>query len=401
MKKLLMLAITIILLSAMTLSLFSCYSTVKEPNSSDNDSENENDTDTDTDTDTETETETEVNIGTEGLEYFPLPDGSYGVKAGSALYLEEIVIPESYCGKPVTRILPNAFEGAFNLKKISIPDTVTIVDSYAFADCSYLIATKKNSIRYLGNDENPYLILLEATNTAISSVDIPSTTKIIYSGAFAECTKLTSVSISDNVTHIGDNAFSGCTSIERVTLGDGILQIGNGAFKDCTAIKKVKIHDLEAWCKIRFNHATANPNYYADEFYLNDELITNPVIPDGITSIPFACFYGCESIKTISIPDSVTSIEKSAFAHCTGLESITISDSVTSIKSYAFSNCTSLKSAVIGTGVEEIYSEIFNNCSSFETIYYTGSEEQWENIKIDTNNTELKGATKIYNYDPN
>ncbi len=102
MKKLLMLAITIILLSAMTLSLSSCCSTVKEPHFSGNDSE------------TETETETEVNIGTEGLEYFPLPDGSYGVKAGSALYLEEIVIPESYCGKPVTRILPNAFEGAFN-----------------------------------------------------------------------------------------------------------------------------------------------------------------------------------------------------------------------------------------------------------------------------------------------
>lgn len=392
MKKLLMLAITIILLSAMTLSLFSCYSTVKEPPFSGNDSESE--------TETETETENEANIGTEGLEYFPLPDGSYGVKAGSALYLEEIVIPESYCGKPVTRILPNAFEGAFNLKKITIPDTVTIVDPYAFEDCVYLTATKKNSVRYLGNDENPYLVLLEASNTTISSVDIPSTTKIIYSGAFAECTKLTSVSISDNVTYIGDNAFSGCTSLERVTLGDGILQIGNGAFKDCTAIKKVKIHDLEAWCKIRFNHSTANPNYYADEFYLNDELITNLVIPDGITSIPFSCFYGCESIKTISIPDSVISIEKSAFAHCTGLESITISGSVTVIKNYVFSNCTSLKSAVIGTGVEEIYSGVFNNCSSFETIYYTGSEEQWDNIKIDIDNTVLKSATTVYNYDP-
>ncbi len=278
---------------------------------------------------------------------------------------------------------------------------MTIVDPQAFADCDYLTATKKNTVRYIGNDENPYLILLEASNTAISAVDIPSTTKIIYSGAFAKCTKLTNLSISDNVTYIGDNAFSGCTSLEKVTLGNGILQIGEGAFKDCTAIKKVKIHDLEAWCKVLFKHGTANPNYYADEFYLNDELITNLVIPDGITSIPFACFYGCESIKTISIPDSVISIEKSSFAHCTDLESITISNSVTTIKSYVFSNCTSLKSAVIGTGVEEIYSSVFNNCSNFETIYYIGNEEQWENIKIDIDNTVLKSATKIYNYDPN
>ena len=60
--------------------------------------------------------------GTDGLEYYLLPDGTYGVTAGTALYLEDIEIPEKHNGKLVTRILPNAFSGAPYLKTITIPE---------------------------------------------------------------------------------------------------------------------------------------------------------------------------------------------------------------------------------------------------------------------------------------
>ena len=33
------------------------------------------------------------NKGTEGLDFYPLPDGTYGVIAGNALYMDKIVIP--------------------------------------------------------------------------------------------------------------------------------------------------------------------------------------------------------------------------------------------------------------------------------------------------------------------
>ncbi len=61
------------------------------------------------------------NEGTEGLEYYPLPDGTYGVMAGTTKYLEEITIPATYNGKPVTKILPEAFSSATNLKKSFFP----------------------------------------------------------------------------------------------------------------------------------------------------------------------------------------------------------------------------------------------------------------------------------------
>ena len=63
-------------------------------------------------------------IYAEALDFYPLPDGTYGVKAGNTLYMEKVVIPAEYNGKPVTQILPYAFLSATNLTDIVIPDSV-------------------------------------------------------------------------------------------------------------------------------------------------------------------------------------------------------------------------------------------------------------------------------------
>ena len=55
--------------------------------------------------------------GTEGLEYYPLPDGSYGVSAGTALSMETIVIPSKYNREDVKVINYRGFEGAEYLKE--------------------------------------------------------------------------------------------------------------------------------------------------------------------------------------------------------------------------------------------------------------------------------------------
>ena len=73
--------------------------------------------------------------GTEGLEFYPLPDGTVGVKAGRALYLEEVTIPAVYQGMVVSTILDHAFENAYNLKKIALPTSITAICSYAFYGC--------------------------------------------------------------------------------------------------------------------------------------------------------------------------------------------------------------------------------------------------------------------------
>ncbi len=151
----------------------------------------------------------------------------------------------------------------------------------------------------------------------------------------------------------------------------------------------------------------------ADTFkYCNIESITGPAeimqyIPSGNlkkvvitsgTSISLRAFYGYSHLESITIPESVTSIGSLAFYNCTSLKSITIPDSVTSIGDYAFSGCTSLKSITIPESVTSIGDYAFVYCTSLKTVYYTGTQKEWDKISIGRANDYLTRATLICNY---
>lgn len=78
------------------------------------------------------------NDGTEGLEYYLLPDNTFGVKSGTTIYLDKIVIPGTYKGRSVTQILDYAFDSAKNLKEIQLPNTIEKIQDHAFNNCSAL-----------------------------------------------------------------------------------------------------------------------------------------------------------------------------------------------------------------------------------------------------------------------
>ena len=124
--------------------------------------------------------------------------------------------------------------------------------------------------------------------------------------------------------------------------------------------------------------------------------LVSVVLPDGMTKIP--SFSGCKSLKSITLPEGLTEIVRGDFENCESLESITIPWGVTKIGSdwlAPFSNCRSLKSIIIPVSVKELHGEKFWNC--WPDIYYTGSEEQWQEIR---NHEPFTWRVKAYNYNP-
>ena len=103
-------------------------------------------------------------------------------------------------------------------------------------------------------------------------------------------------------------------------------------------------------------------------------------------------------IRYITIDSGVTTIGYSAFSYCYKVTSVTIGNSVTSINGWAFYYCSSLKSLVIPSSIASIEVGAFSGCSSLNDVYYTGSEEQWQKIVIDTANEPLINATIHYNW---
>ena len=84
----------------------------------------------------------------QGLAFYPLDDGTWGVGVGNAKYLSTITVPEKYLDKPVTTIVDNGFSNLKNLKSIQLPNTIVSIEDEAFFNTSTLSTLKigENSI---------------------------------------------------------------------------------------------------------------------------------------------------------------------------------------------------------------------------------------------------------------
>ena len=269
-----------------------------------------------------------------------------------ATNLISVVIPDG-----VTSIGDKAFRDCTRLASVTIPNSVTSVGAGAFSGCSGLTSiTLPNSVTSIEAE------VLHGCS-GLTSVTIPNNVTSIGTSAFAECSSLTSINIPNKLTSIGQGAFAFCSGLASITIPNSVTSIGYRAFNGCWSLTSVHIMDITAWCKIVFGD---NPLIYAHHLYINDQEITELVIPDGVTDIG-AAFQGCSSLTSVTIPNSVTDITQ-AFSGCSGLTSITIPEGMTSIGQRAFSDCSGLTSVTIPSGVTSIGHSAFSGCSGLTSI---------------------------------
>ena len=140
----------------------------------------------------------------------------------SSSSLQSIALPDG-----VTTIGVAAFNGCNNITSISIPDSITTIENRAL-DFNSSAFTVYNNAKYLGNSTNPYLVLVRAIDTSITTYNIHTDAKLIYAFAFTDCTLLTSVTIPDSVTIIGNSVFYKCDALESLIIGSGVTSIGDG-----------------------------------------------------------------------------------------------------------------------------------------------------------------------------
>lgn len=163
------------------------------------------------------------------------------------IYYESTYYLIDYLGYDTDIILPNTINGnnyclydfvfyqCTSLTSITIPSCVTRIGANPFPD--NLVYNEYDNAYYLGNNDNPYLVLVKAKSFDITSCIINENTKLISSRAF-EGSNLTSITIPSSVTSIADQAFFGC-SLTSITIPSSVTSIGDYAFACCDNLKYV------------------------------------------------------------------------------------------------------------------------------------------------------------------
>lgn len=284
----------------------------------------------------------------QGLEYTLINGGTEAEVSGIGTCQDaHLVIPPTYNGVPVTRIGIEAFRGCKVFSKVTLPNSIRVIDSYAFYDVG----------------PSGYLVF-----------EIPEGVQTIGQFAFAK-NSMNNFTLPNSVTRIHKGILfeSNITNLTLPFIGETLDGATNNYF---------------GWIFNATNYMDNNNKVFNH--------VANVTITGG-TTIARGAFYGCRLIQSITLPSTLKTIDTVAFYGCELLQHITIPSGVTTIGSQSFQNCLALQTILLPTSVTTVADYAFNGCLDINRIYYAGSQEDWNKMSIGDNNGNFITEKVLYN----
>lgn len=230
-----------------------------------------------------------------------------------------IKIPDTYKGKPVSRVAGRAFLNAVYLEKVELGANVVAIESGAFMNCSGL---------------------------KVMSITAPVNT--IGFGAFAGCTRLTRIAVSDlNTCFTNDNgdgilyeinsddeyvlvAYPAGRSDETVTVSTFVGEIKSYAFDGASRLKVINIERDNAFGTIgtyAFNGCSALEAVNVN----NDAYVSVDGVLYTADEKTLVLYPQNKAGDTFTVPDTVTKIARRAFRGNNNLVEIVIGANVSAL----------------------------------------------------------------------
>ncbi len=229
------------------------------------------------------------------------------------------------------------FNDKTELVSLSISNNVTIIGAYLFRGCSRLTSiTIPNSVTKIETSA--------FADTGLTNITIPSSVTKVEAGGFSNCTQLKDLHIEDGATTL---------ELETSLINYGV---SFGMFEHCSLETLYLGRNLDY-----------NPIYGSSPFHGTE--LNTVIISNCVSTIETNMFRGCSAITSVIIPNSVKIIGAFAFEDCSAITNVTIPNSVTEILNGAFSGCSKLTNITIPNSVISISDKAFSDCIALKELY--------------------------------
>ena len=351
---------------------------------------------------------------------------------------QELFVKKVVVGEGITTIGTHAF--LFSCaSEVSLPRSLKEIHDYAFWNSSFREINIPSNVSKIGSNvfgashitavadlNNPWFyndgqgVLYNKDTTTLYSAPpslkgdyvIPDTVTFIEEGALMYCEQMTSCYIPAGIEFLESDVFYGCESLTMVTIAPNhpryvsdeqgavyskdmkqlhflletyqgeyrlpasVEKIGTnstGIFKSCYGLERIIVEDGNRF----FCNDESGYLYSKDRsvlYWVDDEASGVFFVPDTVRIIGECAFWDCMEITELVLPNNLKNIEFGAMTDMS-ISEITIPQSVEAIVGFAFQSCDDLAD-----------------------VYFTGSEEQWQQIDIGENGNEyLLGANIHFN----
>lgn len=263
---------------------------------------------------------------------------------GADIGPSEYVVPREVDGLPVIEVASGAFKNNTALKKVTLPDSILVMNQGIFEGCKYIeelvlpfIASKAN---FAGGDATTCIgYYFNEGDYSGSRLDWEMSDALSGDARVEYYIPVTLKKLTVNSGPLGADTFSGA-NLTEIYLGEDIKFIDSDAFQ-----------------------------------YRED-------------------------LEHVTFAAPITSVGTEAFFHCTNLKSIKLTGDTLWISKYAFYGCHDLEWIVLSAGTTSIGYSAFYSCDDLSKIYYLGSSEDFKKIEIGNGNTDFEEAT-LYIYSEN
>ena len=186
------------------------------------------------------------------------------------------------------------------------------------------------------------------------------------------CGRESHVEIPEGVHTIGYSAFEQWAP-QSLVLPKSLTTVHSSALSRLYHVKKLYLSDLTAWLKMDFGTGLGKAQLSADEIYVNGELLTDLVLPEGISFVRDEAFSRCSSLRKVTVPPGVTAIGSGAFRQCSSLSEVILPQTLMQIDYAAFMGCSRLTEIALPQGLKKIGNKAFHGCSAMSQIYIPDS----------------------------